>query len=137
MSMKRISRILGYWACLAVFLLSACIENDFPYPTVKLYLTGLTVEGQVGTTLLSNDDRTATVELDETVNIRKVHIQSLEVTEGGKASIPSDYFVFVSGLSLDYHSQSDDRADFFGRRTDRAGLFLSGYPGSFCQPSER
>ena len=47
MSMKRISRILGYWACLAVFLLSACIENDFPYPTVKLYLTGLTVEGQV------------------------------------------------------------------------------------------
>ena len=55
MRMKRISRILGYWACLAVFLLSACIENDFPYPTVKLYLTGLTVEGQVGTTLLSND----------------------------------------------------------------------------------
>ena len=93
MSMKKLSRILGYWACLAVFLLSACIENDFPYPTVKLYLTGLTVEGQVGTTLLSNDDRTATVELDETVNVRKVHIQSLEVTEGGKASIPSDTVV--------------------------------------------
>ena len=47
----------------------------------------------MGTTLLSNDDRTATVELDETVNIRKVHIQSLEVTEGGKASIPSDTVV--------------------------------------------
>lgn len=33
------------------------------------------------------------MELDETVNIRKVHIQSLEVTEGGKASIPSDTVV--------------------------------------------
>lgn len=96
MNMNRFIGKLRYVALVAVLLLSACIENDFPYPTVKLFITGLTVEGQVGTAMISNDDKTATVELDETVNIRKVHIQSLEVTEGGRASIPSDTVVDLS-----------------------------------------
>lgn len=81
---------------LSVCLLTACLENDFPYPTVKLYVTGLIVEGQVGNAVISNDDKTVTVEVADTVNLRKVHIQSLEVTEGGSASIPSDTVVDLS-----------------------------------------
>lgn len=82
--------------CLAACLLTACLENDFPYPTVKLYVTGLTVEGQVGNAVISNDEKTVTVEVADTINLRKVHIQSLEVNEGGSASIPSDTVVDLS-----------------------------------------
>lgn len=77
-------------ACLSVCLLAACIQNDLPYPTVKLYITGMTVEGQVGSAIISNENRKVTLALEETVNPKKVKVQTLELTEGGKATIGPD-----------------------------------------------
>lgn len=83
-------KIVNIVACLAACLLVACIQNDLPYPTVKLYITGMTVEGQVGSAVISNEDRKVTLELGETVNPKKVKVQTLELTEGGKATIGPD-----------------------------------------------
>lgn len=83
-------KIVNIVACLAACLLVACIQNDLPYPTVKLYITGMTVEGQVGSAVISNEDLKVTLELGETVNPKKVKVQTLELTEGGKATIGPD-----------------------------------------------
>ena len=87
MTIDKMRRIV---LCLTVCLLAACIQNDLPYPTVKLYITDMTVEGQVGSTLISNDNRKVTLELGETVNPKKVKVQTLTLTEGGKATIGPD-----------------------------------------------
>ena len=89
-NMMTIDKMRRIVLCLTVCLLAACIQNDLPYPTVKLYITDMTVEGQVGSTLISNDNRKVTLELGETVNPKKVKVQTLTLTEGGKATIGPD-----------------------------------------------
>lgn len=79
--------------CISICLMPACIKNDLPYPTVKLYITGMTVEGQIGDAIISNDDRKITLELDETVNLKKVKVNTFEFTEGGSASIAPDSII--------------------------------------------
>ena len=64
MIMKR----LKYIVYAVLFILTACFENDFPYPTVKLYITGLTAEGQVGAAVISNDEKLVTIELADSGN---------------------------------------------------------------------
>lgn len=91
--MMTIDRMRRLMLCLSVCLLAACIQNDLPYPTVKLYITGMTVEGQVGSAVISNEERKVTLELEETVNPRQVKVQTLEITEGGTASIGPDSIV--------------------------------------------
>ena len=94
--MKRnmlIKTAVGLALCIIVFMIPACIKNDFPYPTVKLYITGMTVEGQVGDAVISNEGQKVTLELEENVNIRKVKVNAFEVTEGGTASIGKDSII--------------------------------------------
>lgn len=92
-TMMTIDRMRRLMLCLSVCLLAACIQNDLPYPTVKLYITGMTVEGQVGSAVISNEERKVTLELEETVNPHQVKVQTLEMTEGGTATIGPDSIV--------------------------------------------
>lgn len=92
-TMMTIDRMRRLMLCLSVCLLAACIQNDLPYPTVKLYITGMTVEGQVGSVVISNEEQKVTLELEETVNPKKVKVQTLDITEGGTASIGPDSIV--------------------------------------------
>lgn len=92
-NMMTIDRMRRLMLCLSVCLLAACIQNDLPYPTVKLYITGMTVEGQVGSAVISNEERKVTLELEETVNPHQVKVQTLEMTEGGTATIGPDSIV--------------------------------------------
>lgn len=92
-NMMTIDRMRRLMLCLSVCLLAACIQNDLPYPTVKLYITGMSVEGQVGSAVISNDDRKVTLELEETVNPKKVKVQTLDITEGGTANVGPDSIV--------------------------------------------
>ena len=83
-------------ACLCAiaitFSLQSCIENDIPYPAIKLGITNLMAEGQIGKAIISNDDQTVTINLDETVDIKNVLINSIEVTEGAGCTLfPGDY----------------------------------------------
>lgn len=91
--MMTIDRMRRLMLCLSVCLLAACIQNDLPYPTVKLYITGMTVEGQVGSAVISNEEQKVTLELEETANPHQVKVQTLEMTEGGTASIGPDSIV--------------------------------------------
>lgn len=92
-TMVTIDRMRRLMLCLSVCLLAACIQNDLPYPTVKLYITGMTVEGQVGSAVISNEEQKVTLELEETVNPHQVKVQTLEMTEGGTATIGPDSIV--------------------------------------------
>lgn len=92
-TMVTINRMRRLMLCLSVCLLAACIQNDLPYPTVKLYITGMTVEGQVGSAVISNEEQKVTLELEETVNPHQVKVQTLEMTEGGTATIGPDSIV--------------------------------------------
>lgn len=92
-TMMTIDRMRRVMLCLSVCLLAACIQNDLPYPTVKLYITGMTVEGQVGSAVISNEEQKVTLELEETVNPHQVKVQTLEMTEGGTATIGPDSIV--------------------------------------------
>ena len=78
--------------CLAgiVLYFQSCLENDFSYPIEKMYVTSVKVEGQIGESVISQDDRGVAVELADTVNIKKVRIESIEVTEGGRLSFSLD-----------------------------------------------
>ena len=80
---------------MAAFL-SACIENDVPYPYIKLFVTGTEIDGQIGSAVISNDDRTVTVNLEDTVNMKKVRVKSISVTEGGRCSLPNDTIIDLS-----------------------------------------
>lgn len=86
---------LGCFLIMAA-VLSACIENDVPYPYIKLFVTGTEIDGQIGSAVISNDDRTVTVNLEDTVNMKKVHIKSISVTDGGRCSLPNDTIIDLS-----------------------------------------
>ena len=57
-------------------LLSSCIENNVPYPIIKLDITALEVEGETTGAVISTENRTVTVTLADTVPIA-YHLTSL------------------------------------------------------------
>lgn len=79
---------LGMLLLLAA-VLCGCIKNDIPFARIPLSITALKVEGQIGTTAFSEKDRTATVTLAETVNPKKVKIDSIGYTDKAVAALSS------------------------------------------------
>lgn len=80
----------------------SCIRNDIPYPVVPLEI--LAVEGE-GFTCSPEDidakNRIATLHLEEAVDISRVEISAITITQGGKASVPlSGEFDLRSDLSV-------------------------------------
>ena len=61
----------------ALLLAASCIENDIPYPTIELSISGIEGEGftVAGISLVN---RTVTLTLDEKTDIRKVTIDKVE-----------------------------------------------------------
>ncbi len=75
---------------LAVFAFCAitgCIENDIPYPTIKLFVEQFEVEGQRQAPTINTENQTISVVLTETADADKVLIKNLVVTEGAKSTI--------------------------------------------------
>ena len=75
---------------LATLLLAACIQNDIPYPRIKAQILSISATGQVGSATIDNTNRTVSLELADTVDLRRVHIESLTVTEGATSTLPAD-----------------------------------------------
>ena len=78
-----------YITLLAVFVALAfagCIENDLPYPVVKLNVTSIDVEGIIGTPAIDEAARTVVVELHEQTDIQNVKINNITYTEGAESS---------------------------------------------------
>ena len=65
--MKKIETYTTGLFMLLAALLTSCIENNVPYPTVKLDITALEVEGETTGAVISTENRTVTVTLADTV----------------------------------------------------------------------
>ena len=104
-------------------LLSSCIENNVPYPIIKLDITALEVEGETTGAVISTENRTVTVTLADTVNMKKSiyqesgndgrckkHLTSGHDFRPDKSS--NGYPVPLPGLSVENHSQTADRPPF-------------------------
>ena len=73
-------------ACASVAL-SSCIENDVPYPVVKLDILSITVEGIIGEPEIDPTAHTVDVVLEETTDIRNVNITDVVMTEGATSNV--------------------------------------------------
>ena len=67
--------------------LVGCIENDIPYPIVKLDILTFEVEGAKSAPQIDATAHTVRFELEETTDIRNVHIGEVGMTEGAASNV--------------------------------------------------
>lgn len=96
--MKGMNRIYKKWmkTCVSMIIISctlqSCIENDIPYPYINLFITNISADGLIGQPIISNDDRTVTLNFEETVDIKNVLINSITITDGASCTLfPGEY----------------------------------------------
>ena len=106
---KKLFPLFVICSCIVV-VLTACIKNDIPYPVVRLSITGFTVDGQIGETVINNEDRTVTVTLLDSVDINKVLVTHFDCSENAQTDLTENMTIDLSSpkeviLSLykDYH----------------------------------
>lgn len=75
--------ILGILAVVA----AGCIENDIPYPVIGVEVLGIDVEGTASNATINNSEHKIVVELAETTDIRRVKINSIDISEGGRCDV--------------------------------------------------
>ena len=62
------------------FILSACIENDIPYPKIQPNFTAFEVENQLRQSVIDSASRTVTVYLNEAADIQHLKVLNWGVT---------------------------------------------------------
>ena len=83
--MRNILRyLLGAVVALAT---TGCIENDVPYPVVKLGVLSIEAEGLKSAPVVDASAHSILLELEETTDIRDVKITKLDITEGATSSV--------------------------------------------------
>lgn len=70
---------------ITLLILGGCIKNDLPYPKIQQNVTQLVAFGESRPTLIDSTNLTATIYLEETVDIEKVKFTDFEITPGGIA----------------------------------------------------
>lgn len=65
----------------AAIAVNGCIENDLPYPVIKGLIKGIEFEGQLSEPVIDAERMTVEVELSENVDLRKVKVLRLELSE--------------------------------------------------------
>ena len=83
--MKRLFRYL--FVALATLAATGCIDNDIPYPIVKLDILTLSAEGEKAPATINTSACTVDFELEEIIDIRKVEIKDVTFTEGAEADV--------------------------------------------------
>lgn len=69
---------------LSCLLLTACIENDVPYPYREGSITEFQIEGQIGFPEINKANGTVTVEVSDAVDLKQLTIQKMTVTNEAK-----------------------------------------------------
>lgn len=82
----------------ALLLAASCIENDIPYPTIELSISGIEGEGftVAGISLVN---RTVTLTLDEKTDIRKVTIDKVEFDVATSNPMMTDKEKFIGQIT--------------------------------------
>lgn len=108
----------GFCAILFLFL-AGCIENDIPYPYVAGQITEMEVEGLIGNVQISNSARTVVLQVNDQVDIEKLRITKLKVTNDASIFPDTDKCVMASAFpekefaSLDsIPASADTRVNF-------------------------
>ena len=112
---------LWIYGCLfaSVLVLSACIENDIPYPYIKGEIAAFEVEGQTGEAEINKNNRTIVVSVGDEVDIEELRITKFVVNDEATFNTEEQYCVspakFPStGFSslADLPAGADTRVDF-------------------------
>lgn len=112
---------LWIYGCLfaLVLVLSACIENDIPYPYIKGEIAAFEVEGQTGEAEINKNNRTIVVSVGDEVDIEELRITKFVVNDEATFNTEEQYCVspakFPStGFSslADLPAGADTRVDF-------------------------
>lgn len=80
-------RYIDYIGLLMIFILSGCIHNDLPYPTITQTITSLAVKGQSREAYIDSLSLKATVYLEEATDIQNVEFTQFTVSTDGEADI--------------------------------------------------
>lgn len=72
---------------LMLWIFGACIRNDIPYPRIPQLILSIEAEGQYQPASIDSTSYTATVYLEEQVNIRAVHFSRFTYSEGAEVSV--------------------------------------------------
>ena len=76
-----------FFAALLLFaLVAGCIKNDVPYPVIEAAITVFRVQGQKGAANINVAERSVTVDLADTVDVKKVKILQFEVSDNATVS---------------------------------------------------
>lgn len=77
-----IKNIQGLIAILfGLSVLNSCIDNDIPYPRIKMNFTAFEIEGQIAKTEIDTVNNLVTIPIGETVNLKTLAIKSYKITE--------------------------------------------------------
>lgn len=85
MRMKSLYKYL--LASLFTVVLAGCIENDIPRPIIKLDILSFEVEGAKSAPLIDPATHSVSFELEETTDIRNVHVGEVRMTEGATSDV--------------------------------------------------
>ena len=83
--MKKLFRYL--FVALATLAATGCIDNDIPYPIVKLDILTLRAEGEKAPATINTSACTVDFELEEIIDIRNVEIKDVTFTEGAEVDV--------------------------------------------------
>ncbi|MBR5455029.1 MAG: PCMD domain-containing protein [Rikenellaceae bacterium] len=82
------SRIFRYLVCgIMAVVAVGCIDNDVPYPIVKLDILGIEVEGLTSQPQIDATNKRVELTLEETTDIRNVEISGMTISEGATSNI--------------------------------------------------
>lgn len=84
----RMTRLCKYLiASILPIMFIGCIDNDIPYPIVKLDILTFEVEGAKTASVIDPVAHSVTFELEETTDIRNVNVTSVTMTEGARSDV--------------------------------------------------
>jgi hypothetical protein len=112
-------------------VIQSCLKNDIPLPTVQLNITDMKVDGLLGNAVISNDNRTVTLNLDETVNIKRVRVSSISTTDGASCSLNEGSYIDLSepyGVTLSLYQ--DYNWQIIGQQTIERKFAVKGQVGT-------
>lgn len=78
------------WAvCIAAAtVMQGCLENDIPYPHIPAQILSIDVSGLMQAPTIDNETQSVSLVLADTVNLKKVHITDVTLTEDARSNPP-------------------------------------------------
>ena len=95
--LRQIYKALSAILCVISFSFQGCINNDIPYPVVQLNILDIGVDGMVGRPVISVDDKSVTINVADTANLRRLRVSKIEITDKAQSSLAVNDYIDLSG----------------------------------------